>query len=175
MRIARFGARNFFRTVAAIQLVEFVLRVFFLRDGHFPIGFGGIALLFGNQIFLRERFVALKVKPRPRFVRSSAIDVGLRRCDVFFAVAVLPHVGIGFGLLCGGTRFGDFFGTVATFCFFRRSAGLRQRGKKFLIVESHQNLSSFDGVAFAHQQFIDAAANFGTHANVARFHCAGTL
>lgn len=52
LKIMRFGAGDFFRAVTALQFIQLVTGIFFLRQRHFPIGFGGVALLFGDQIFL---------------------------------------------------------------------------------------------------------------------------
>ena len=42
----RFGGSNFLGTVAALQFIEFVPGALLLGGGDFPIGLGGVALLF---------------------------------------------------------------------------------------------------------------------------------
>src|SRR6267154_304943 len=44
----RFGGGDFLRAVTALQFVQFVQGALLLGRGDFPIGFGGIALLFGD-------------------------------------------------------------------------------------------------------------------------------
>jgi len=99
LQIARFRAGDFLGAVAALQFVEFMLRVILLRDCHFPVCFGGIALLFGNKIFLGERVVALKIQTAASLVRGGAIEVGLRRGDVrdeiFYALFLCDLLGGG--------------------------------------------------------------------------------
>src|SRR5258708_6665025 len=64
---------------------------------------------------------------------------------------------------------GDFFGTIAALGFFGVGAGLLESGLQLLLVKGDQDLAWLDGVAFAHEDFVNAAANFGADADVARF------
>src|SRR5712664_771953 len=46
LMVVRFGGRNFLGTVAALQFIELVPGALLLGGGDFPIGLGGVALLF---------------------------------------------------------------------------------------------------------------------------------
>src|SRR5258708_29930805 len=104
-----------------------------------------------------------------------AMQVGLRRVNVFLAVTILSHFVISLGLGSRRAGFGDLFGTIAALGFFGVGAGLLESGLKLLVVKGNQDLAWLDGVAFAHEDFVNAAANFGTYADVARFDGPGAL
>src|SRR5437773_1253958 len=70
---ARFGGGDFLGTVAALQLIELMTRALLLGDGHFPVRFGGIALLLGDEVLFRERFVAVEIEVRAHFIGFRAV------------------------------------------------------------------------------------------------------
>src|SRR5216684_6132151 len=109
------------------------------------------------------------------FIGIGAIQVGLRRVNVFLAVAILSHFVIGLGLGSRRAGFGDLFGTIAALGFFGVGAGLLESGLELLLVKGDQDLAWLDGVPFAHEDFINATADFGAYADVARFDGAGAL
>src|SRR6267143_6791204 len=162
LMVVRFGGGDFFGTVAALQFIELVPGALLLGDGDFPIGLGGIELLLGDEIFFGECLIAVKIEMRADFVGFRPIEIGLRGGDVFQAIAVLLQLVLGFGLSCGGAGFRDFFGTIAALGFFSAGAGLLERGLQFLVVKGDQHLARLDGIAFADQNLVDAAADFGT-------------
>ncbi len=69
----------------------------------------------------------------------------------------------------GGAGFRDFFGTVAALGFFGVGTGLLEGSPQFLLVKSDKDLARLDRIAFADQNLVDAAADFGADADVARF------
>src|SRR2546428_378670 len=74
-----------------------------------------------------------------------------------------------------GLREGNFLGAKTTFGFFGVGARLFQGGLQFLVIKGDQSLSGLNGVAFANQDFVDAAANFRSDPNVACFDGAGAV
>src|SRR5207302_6247977 len=70
---------------------------------------------------------------------------------------------------------GDFFGTVAAAGFFRVGPGLLEGSLQFLVVKRDQDLPRLDGIAFADQNFVDAATDLGANADIAGFDGAGTF
>ncbi len=91
--------------------------IFFLRERHFPVGFRGVALLLGDQIFFRQSIVTLEIESGPRFVGRGAVQVGFRSSDIFLPVTILFEFVIGLGLHRSGAGFGNFFRTIAAFRF----------------------------------------------------------
>ena len=73
LMVMRFGGGDFLGTVAALQLVELMTRALLLGDGHFPVRFGGIALLLGDEVLFRERFVAVEIEVRAHFIGFRAV------------------------------------------------------------------------------------------------------
>ena len=108
LAIVRFRGRNFLWPVSALQHIELVLVILLLRQRHLPVGLGRVALLFRNEILLRQRFVTLKIEPRANFVRGSPLDVGLRCGDIFLSVPVQAQFIVGFGLRGSRTRLRRF-------------------------------------------------------------------
>src|SRR5229473_5482800 len=86
--VVRFGGGNFLGTVTALEFIELVPGAPLLGRGDFPIGFGGIELLLGDEIFFSECGVTVKIKMRADFVGLRSIEIGLRGGDVFQAIAV---------------------------------------------------------------------------------------
>src|SRR6266550_96538 len=70
---------------------------------------------------------------------------------------------------------GDVFEAIAALGFFSAGARFLERGPQFLVVEGNQDLARLDGIAFADQHFVDAAADFGTYTYVAGFDGAGAF
>src|SRR6266852_917333 len=173
--VTRQSGSDFFGTVAAFQFVKLVLGIFLLCEGDLPIGFSGVALLFGNEILPCQGVVAVEVEMRAYFVGFGAVEVCLRHGDVFLAIAVLFQLVIGFGLGGSGAGFGNFLGAITAQGFLGIGAGLLEGRLQFLVVEGDENLPRLNGIAFANENFINAAANFGAHANVARLDGAGAL
>src|SRR6266581_1768133 len=173
--VTRQSGSDFFGTVAAFQFVKLVQGIFLLREGDLPVGFSGVALLFGNEILSCQGLVAVEVEMRAYFVGFGAVKVGLRHGDVFLAIAVLFQLVIGFGLRGGGAGFGNFLGAITTQGFLGIGAGLLEGRLQFLVVEGDENLPRLNRIAFANENFINAAADFGAHANVARLDGAGAL
>src|ERR1700682_96665 len=171
----RFGSSDFFRPITVPQLIEFILRVLFLRGGYFPVGFGGVALLFGNKVLLCQGIVTVKISMCPHLFRFCTIKVGLRGGDIFYAITMFALFVFGLSLCRSGAGFGNLFGTEAALGFFSSRARLSQSSLQFLVVESNQDLTRLHGVPFAHENFFNAPANFGAHTYVARFYCAGAL
>src|SRR5258707_900701 len=101
------------------------------------------------------------------FFGIRAIQVGLRGVNVLLAVAILSHFVISLGLASRRAGFGDLFGTIAALGFFGVGAGLLESGLQLLLVKGDQDLAWLDGVAFAHEDFVNAAAHFGAVADVA--------
>ena len=174
LAIARFGGSDFFGAITALEFIEFVLRVVLEGESHLPGGFGGVALLLGDEVFLGKGIVALEIKLGANLVGGGTIQFGLGGGDVFLAIAVDTLLVFGFGLRGGGAGFGDLFGAETTFGFDGIGAGRSEGSGEFLVVESNQDLSGFDGVAFAHEDFVDTAADFRADANVAGFNGART-
>ena len=141
--VPRFRSSDFLGAVAAAKLVEFVLGVLFLREGHFPVGFGGVALLLGDEVFGRQRVVSLKIEMRANFVGGGAVEVGFRCVDVFLAIAVSALLVFGFGLGGRGAHFGDFLRAVTAFGFQCGGAGLFERSEKLFVVEGDEKLAGF--------------------------------
>jgi len=73
--VSRLRHRNFFRAEAALQLVQLVSRVFFRCKRYFPICFGGVALLLGDEILFGERVIALKIQMRACLVGCCAVEI----------------------------------------------------------------------------------------------------
>jgi len=74
-----------------------------------------------------------------------------------------------------GAGFRDFFGAVAAPGFLGVGAGLLEGRLQFPVVKGDQDLAWLDGVAFADENFVDAAADLGADANVASLDGAGAL
>src|SRR6266851_5690949 len=87
--------------------------------------------------------------------------------DVFATVPALEFFQV--GLCLGRAGFRDFFGTVAALGFFGVGTGLLEGSPQFLLVKSDKDLARLDRIAFADQNLVDAAADFGADADVARF------
>src|SRR5438445_8763704 len=117
----------------------------------------------------------MKVELRANLFGLGAFEIGLRGGNVLLAVTVFFQLVIGFGLSDGGAGFGNFLGAKTTFGFFGVGARLFQGGLQFLVIKGEQNLSGLNGVAFANQDFVDAAANFRSDPNVACFDGAGAV
>ena len=99
----------------------------------------------------------------------------MRRGDIFLAIAVPFQLEVGFGLRRVGAGLIDFFRTVTAPGFFRVGAGLLEGSLQFLVVKRNQDLARLDGIAFADQNFVDAAADLGADADIAGFDGARTL
>src|SRR6267143_2430483 len=112
---------------------------------------------------------------RTHFIGIGAIQVGLRSVYIFLAVTVFSQLVIGLGLGGAGSRFCNLFGTIAALRFFSVGARLFEGSLELPVVEGDQDLARLDGVAFAHENFINAAADFGADADVARLDGAGAL
>src|SRR5438477_5335277 len=175
LMVVRFGGGDFLRTVAALKFVELMPGTLLLRDGDFPIGFGGVALLLGDQIFFCECVIAVEIQMSTDFVGLRSIEIGLCGGDVFLAIAILLHLVFGFGLGREGSGFRDLFGAVAAPGFFRLRPGLLEGSLQFFVVKGDQDLARLDRIALADQDLVDAAADFGTDANVAGFDGTGTF
>src|SRR6266550_3570192 len=175
LMVVSFGRGNFLGTVAALEFIELVPGALLLGDGDFPIGLGGIELLLRDQVFFGECIIAVKIEMRADFVSLRAIEIGLRGGNVFQAIAVLLQLVLGFGLSRDGAGFGDFFGTKAVPGFFCVRAGLLEGSLQFLVVKADQDLARLNGITFADQNLVDAAADFGTHTYVAGFDGAGAV
>src|SRR5216683_1733727 len=173
--VTRQSGSDFFGTVAAFQFVKLVQGILLLREGDLPVGFSGVALLFGNEILPCQGVVAVEVEMRAYFVGFGAVKVGLRHGDVFLAIAVLFQLVIGFGLSGGGAGFGNFLGAITAQGFLGIGAGLLEGRLQFFVVEGDENLPRLNRIAFANENFINAAADFGAHSNVARLDGAGAL
>src|SRR6266480_3585668 len=170
-----FGEVDVFATVAALEFFQIGPGALLLGDGDFPIGLGGIELLLRDQVFFGECIIAVKIEMRADFVSLRAIEIGLRGGNVFQAIAVLLQLVLGFGLSRDGAGFGDFFGTKAVPGFFCVRAGLLEGSLQFLVVKADQDLARLNGITFADQNLVDAAADFGTHTYVAGFDGAGAV
>src|SRR5215467_3580447 len=170
LREAGLCAGDFLGTVAPLQLVELVLCIFALGDGDFPVGFGGVALLFRHQILFCQRFVTFKVQAGAGLIGGGAIEIGCGGGYVFLAVAVSPHIVVGLGLFGCGTRLGNFLGAVTAPGLLGAGARLFKRRQQFLVVKRNEQLAGLDVVAFPDQHFVDSAADFRADANVAGFH-----
>ena len=109
------------------------------------------------------------------FVGLRSIEIGLCGGDVFLAIAILLHLVFGFGLGREGSGFRDLFGAVAAPGFFRVRPGLLEGSLQFFVVKGDQDLARLDRIALADQDLVDAAADFGTDANVAGFDGTGTF
>src|SRR6266702_2517466 len=173
--VGSFREIDIFAAVAAFQFVKLVQGILLLREGDLPVGFSGVALLFGNEILPCQGVVAVEVEMRAYFVGFGAVKVGLRHGDVFLAIAVLFQLVIGFGLSGGGAGFGNFLGAITAQGFLGIGAGLLEGRLQFLVVEGDENLPRLNRIAFANENFINAAADFGAHANVARLDGARAL
>src|SRR6266571_265006 len=152
--VTRQSGSDFFGTVAAFQFVKLVQGILLLREGDLPVGFSGVALLFGNEILPCQGVVAVEVEMRAYFVGFGAVKVGLSG---------------------GGAGFGNFLGAITAQGFLGIGAGLLEGRLQFLVVEGDENLPRLNRIAFANENFINAAADFGAHANVARLDGAGAL
>src|SRR5437016_14012297 len=111
--VVRFGGGDFLKTVAALKFVELMPGTLLLRDGDFPIGFGGVALLLGDEIFSCECVIAVEIQMSTDFVGLRSIEIGFCGGDVFLAIAMLLHLLFGFGLGREGSRFRDLVGPGA--------------------------------------------------------------
>ena len=93
------------------------------------------------------------------FLGVGAIEVGLGGGNVFTAVAILALLVFGFGFSGGGAGLGNIFGARTGVGFLPSGARLFQGGLQFLVVKGDQNLAGLNRIAFADENFVDAAAN----------------
>src|SRR2546422_934332 len=95
--------------------------------------------------------------------------------DVFATVAALEFFQVGLSLMVVRFGGGDFLGTVALPGFFGVGARLLKGSLQFLVVKGDQDLARLNGIAFADQNRVDAAADLGADADIAGFDSPGTL
>ncbi len=169
------GGGNFLGAIATLELVQLLLGGFALGQRDLPIRFCGVALLLGDEILLGKRFIAVKIEMRADFVGLGAFEISLCCGDVLLAVTVFFQLVIGLGLLGGRAGFRDFFRTIAALGLHRVGTRLFQGGLQFLFIKGEQNLSGLNGITFSDQDFVDAAANFRAHPNVACFDGTGAV
>src|SRR5439155_12542297 len=84
LMVMRFGGGNFLGTVATLEFIQLMTGALLLGDGHFPVGFGGITLLLGDEVLFCERFVAVEVQMRADFVSFRSNVFRLRSSVVIF-------------------------------------------------------------------------------------------
>src|SRR5208282_1932297 len=133
--VTGFGGGDLLGPVAAVQLIQPLLGALSLRQGHFPVGLGRVALLLGNLFLCRKRIITLKIKMRARLVGGRAVQIGPRGIDVLLAVPICSLVVFRLGLGRGRACFLYIFFAVAVFGFFGGGARLLQGCLQFLIVE----------------------------------------
>ena len=73
----------------------------------------------------------------------------------------------------GGASFGNFLAAITALGFLRVGARLFQRSLQFFVIESKKDLAGLHGIAFANEHLVDAPADFGTDADVARLNVTG--
>src|ERR1700739_2266022 len=112
---------------------------------------------------------------RAILVGFGAVEVRLRRGDIFFAVAVRALFVFSLGRGGCSAGFGDFFGTVTALGFLRSGARLLKRGAQFPVVEGDKHLAGLHAVAFTDENLVDASGNFRPDTRVAGFDSTGAL